>query len=190
MKKILIIGAGFLQDFVIQKAKAMGYQTLTVDMDPRAPGFAHADYHAVINIVDEKACLKYAKEEKIDGVMTAATDYGVLTASYIARELHLPGLNYEAAKLIKNKYRVRKCLYESSVDDTKQSYEVDDSTDIASLCNQVSFPVMVKPCDGSGSRGASRVDASAKFLDARKKAMASKSKLLYMEENMGPKVWL
>ncbi len=173
MKKILIIGAGFLQDFVIQKAKAMGYQTLTVDMDPRAPGFVHADRHAVIDITDEKACLKYARYEKIDGVMTAATDYGVLTASYIARELNLPGLNYEIAKLIKNKYRVRKCLYESSVDDTKQSYEVDDSTDIASLCCQLSFPVMVKPCDGSGSRGATRVDDSAVFLEACKKAIGS-----------------
>lgn len=39
MKKILIIGAGFLQSFVIRKAKEMGYETLTVDADPNAVGF-------------------------------------------------------------------------------------------------------------------------------------------------------
>ena len=61
-----------------------------------------------VNIVDEKACLEYAKENQIDGELTAATDYGVLTAAYIAQEMGLPGLKYEVAQLIKNKYKVRK----------------------------------------------------------------------------------
>ena len=65
MKKILIIGAGFLQDFVIQKAVSMGYETVTVDADPNAVGFRHAHNYAVIDIVDEQACLDYAVKEKI-----------------------------------------------------------------------------------------------------------------------------
>lgn len=173
MKKILIIGAGFLQNFVIKKAKSMGYETLTVDADPNAIGFQFADKHEVINIVDEKACLAYAQKEKIDGVLTAATDYGVLTAAYIAQEMNLNGLDYEVAKLIKNKYRVRKRLFEARVDDTEQAYEVDESTNLVSLCKKLSFPVMVKPCDGSGSRGAARVDEANQFADACKNAMAA-----------------
>lgn len=171
MKKILIIGAGFLQDFVIRRAKSMGYETLAVDANPDAIGFKHADKYEVINIVNEAACLEYAKREKIDGVLTAATDYGVLTAAYIAEKMNLPGLNYEVAKLIKNKYRVRKCLYENKVDDTEQAYEVNETTDLASLAEKISFPVMVKPCDGSGSRGASRVDSADSFAAACKFAM-------------------
>ena len=166
MKKILIIGAGFLQDFVIRKAKSMGYETLAVDADPNAIGFKHADKYKVINIVDEKACLEYAKQENVDGVLTAATDYGVLTAAYIAQEMHLPGLRYDVAKLIKNKYMVRKRLYECHVDDTEQAYEVDKTTDLNELCKKIKFPVMVKPCDGSGSRGASRVDSAETFAEA------------------------
>lgn len=173
MKKVLIIGAGFLQDFVIRKAKELGYETLAVDADPNAIGFQHADKFDVINIVDEQACLEYAKKEKIDGVLTAATDYGVLTASYISREMGLPGLEYETAKLIKNKYMVRKRLYESCVDDTEQAYEVDADTDLDKLCNVLKFPVMVKPCDGSGSRGASRVDSVEHFSQACAAAMNS-----------------
>ena len=173
MKKVLIIGAGFLQDFVIRKAKELGYETLAVDADPNAIGFQHADKFEVINIVDEQVCLEYAKKEKIDGVLTAATDYGVLTASYIAREMGLPGLEYETAKLIKNKYMVRKRLYESCVDDTEQAYEVDADTDLDKLCNVLKFPVMVKPCDGSGSRGASRVDSVEHFSQACAAAMNS-----------------
>lgn len=171
MKKILIIGAGFLQDFVIRKAKQMGYYTLTVDADPSAIGFLHADKSAVINIVDEEACQQFAKEEQIDGVLTAATDYGVLTASYIAEHMGLPGLNYESAKLIKNKYLVRKKLFENHVDDTEQAYEVTRETDITALAQLLTYPVMVKPCDGSGSRGASRVDHPDELLNACKYAM-------------------
>ena len=172
-KKILIIGAGFLQDFVIRKAKSMGYITLAVDADPHAVGFCHTDRHAVIDIVDEKACLAYARQENIDGVLTAATDYGVLTAAYIAQEMGLPGLHYEAAKLIKNKYLVRKRLFEYQVDDTEQAYEVNKNTDVEALSTTLQYPVMVKPCDGSGSRGASRVDIPAQLPKACRAAMDS-----------------
>lgn len=171
MKKVLIIGAGFLQDFVIVKAKQMGYEVHTVDADPNAVGFQHADHYGVVNIVDEKACLEYARENKIDGVLTAATDYGVLTASYIAREMGLPGLKYEVAQVIKNKYQVRKCLFENHVDDTEQTYEVHRNTNIKELANKIVYPVMVKPCDGSGSRGASRVDKAEYLEEACKYAM-------------------
>lgn len=171
MKKVLIIGAGFLQAFVIRKAKEMGYETLAVDANPDAQGFTYADRHAVINIVDEKACLEYARQENIDGVLTAATDYGVLTAAYIAQEMGLPGLKYEVAQTIKNKYKVRKCLYENQVDDTQQAFEVSENTDIAALAQKLAYPVMVKPCDGSGSRGANRVDKPGHLAEACRLAM-------------------
>lgn len=171
MKKLLVIGAGFLQDFVIQKAVSMGYETLAVDADPNAIGFSHANKFAIVNIVDEKACLEYAQQEKIDGVLTAATDFGVLSAAYVAREMGLPGLNYKVAQIIKNKYLVHKCLYEQHVDDREQAYEVNDETDIDKLAMKLTYPVMVKPCDGSGSRGASRVDNSKELLKACMYAM-------------------
>lgn len=175
MKKVLVIGAGLLQSFVIRKAKAMGFETLAVDANPDAVGFRYADKYEVINIVDEEACLAYARKEKVDGVLTAATEYGVLTAAHIAREMGLPGLDYEVARLIKNKYRVRKCLYENQVDDTMPVYAVDQHTDIEALCKTIVFPVMVKPCDGSGSRGVCRVDRAADFEKACLAAMDSSS---------------
>lgn len=159
IKKILIIGAGFLQSFIIRKAKEMGYYTLAVDADPAAPGFAFADKYGVVNIVDEKACLTFARENQVDGVLTAATEYGVLSAAYIAQEMNLPGLNYESARIVKNKYLTKKCFIENHIDDTdEQVFELDADTDVAELADKLQYPVMVKPCDGSGSRAASRVD--------------------------------
>lgn len=166
MKKVLIIGAGFLQSFVIRRAKELGYEVLAVDADKNAVGFKYADKFAVINIVDEKACLEYAKQENIDGVLTAATDYGVLTASYIAQQMGLNGIDYSVARLIKNKYEVRKKLTQSGADDTGKVYQVSSNAEAVKIKDTISYPVMVKPCDGSGSRGASKVERSEDLENA------------------------
>ncbi len=171
MKKLLMIGGGFLQDFVIRRAVDMGIEVLNLDADPKAVGFTHAHRHAVIDIVDEKACLEYAQREKIDGVMTAATDYGVLSSAYIAARMGLPGIDYEAARLIKNKYRTRRTLMDHRVDDMPQAREVSTDTDIEALGAELIYPVMVKPCDGSGSRGAGRVDRPEDLRKACETAM-------------------
>ena len=164
MKKILIIGAGFLQDFVIMKARELGYYTIAIDGNPYAIGLKHADESAVIDIVDQKACYEFAKDKGIHGVLTAATDFGVLAASYVAEKLHLPGLNYAAAKRIKNKYEVRKKLIEACADDMQEAFEVDKNTALESL--NLHYPVMVKPCDGSGSRATMRVDCAKDLAHA------------------------
>ena len=172
MKKLLVIGAGFLQRFVIRKAKEMGYYTLAVDGNPNAEGFADADEFAPVNIVDEEAVCAYAREKGVDGVLTAATDYGVLAMSYTAQELGLPGINYASAQRIKNKYEVRKCLFDAKADDTGLSHQVGENTDLAQLVKEIAFPVMVKPCDGSGSRGATKVEKAEDFSAACKEAIA------------------
>ena len=94
MKKVMIIGAGLLQQYIIERAKELGYVTVAVDGDKNAPGFKYADYYKIISIVDEEKCLEYAKQMEVDGVLTAATDYGVLTASYIAKELNIPTIAF------------------------------------------------------------------------------------------------
>ena len=171
MKTLLMLGGGFLQNFVIQKAKQMGYRVLVLDADPNAMGFRNADEHAVINIVDEEACLKYAQEHQVDGVLAAATDFSVLTMSRIAQKMGLPGINYDAAKRIKNKAAVRKCLFDAKADDTGYSFEINSLEEVQKILPQVKFPIMMKPCDGSGSRGASRVDRAEDFEKACKFAM-------------------
>lgn len=167
-----MLGGGFLQCFVIKKAKELGYEVHVLDADSNAVGFKFADKYAVIDIVDEQACLEYARREMVDGVLTAATDFGVLSMSRIATEMNLPGINCESAKIIKNKAAVRTCLFEAEADDTGYSFELSSESDIEKVLPDVNFPVMVKPCDGSGSRGASRVDDASHFREACQFAMA------------------
>ena len=165
-KKLLMLGGGFLQNFVIKKARELGYYVYCLDADPNAVGFESASEHAVINIIDLEACLQYAREKAVDGVLTAATDFSVLTMSYIAQEMGLPGINYASAQLIKNKAKVRKCLYDAKADDTGYSFEITSMEEAKGILPLVKFPIMMKPVDGSGSRGASKVEKAEDFEQA------------------------
>jgi len=183
MKKIMIIGAGLLQSYVIKRAKELGYITVCVDGNPDAIGFKYCDYYKVINIIDEEECYKYAKKMNIDGVITAATDYGVLTTSYIAEKLGLKGNSYKVCKIIKNKYLVRKILAEQNVDSMHNFFEIRNINDLNKITKKIKYRVIVKPCDGSGSRGIKKVDSKDKLEFACEKAIKnSLSKRVLIEK--------
>ncbi|MBM6931371.1 GNAT family N-acetyltransferase [[Clostridium] spiroforme] len=171
-KRVLVIGAGFLQAYVIKKSKELGYYTCAVDGSETAPGFQYADEYSVIDIVDKQACLAYAKEKQIDGVLTAATDYGVLTSSYIARELNLKGLDYNIAKIIKNKYLVQQLLYKNGVINSP-CFELSSQNEIEEIKDQIKYPIIVKPCDGSGSRGISKVEFEQDLVSSVEQALSN-----------------
>lgn len=171
MKKIMIIGAGILQLPVIRKAKELGHTVICVDMDPNAIGFKEAHEYEVINIVDKEQCYEYAKRKGIDGVLTVATDYGVLTSSYISKLLGLKGLSYDVCKVIKNKYKVREVFKENNISDIYQYFEVSNINECNRIKESIRFPVIVKPVDGSGSRGVSIVRKKEDIENGVKEAL-------------------
>ena len=48
---------------------------------------------------------------------------------------------------------------------------MDEKTNLISLSEKIKYPVMVKPCDGSGSRGANKVEFKEDLIKACHKAM-------------------
>jgi biotin carboxylase len=164
MNKLLFIGAGFLQSFIIRKANELGIHTIAIDKNPNSIGFKYAHEHAVIDIIKPLDCLKFAHEKRINGVLTAATDFGVLTSSLVARELNLPGINYEVAETIRNKFKVRSILIKNKIDNIEQCFEINKTSDINDFKNSIHFPVIVKPCDGSGSIAVKRVDMPSDLI--------------------------
>lgn len=166
MKKVLVIGAGPLQLPLIKKVKELGHQAICVDGNPNALGFTIADKYKHINIVDQDACLEYAKEQEIEGVLTVATDYGVLTVAHIAKEMKLPGLSYHVAQMIKNKHLVSERLIQSDVLKLRQSYQISDIEQVEMVKEELQYPVIVKPIDGSGSRGITVVTKKNELREA------------------------
>ena len=87
MKKLLILGAGIYQVPLIKTAKRMGIQTLVASIPGKYPGFEIADKVFYENTVDYEKILEIAKEEKIDGIVTAGTDVAVITIGKVCDDL-------------------------------------------------------------------------------------------------------
>ena len=134
--------------------------------------------------------MHYARKNDIDGVLTAATDYGVLSSAFIASNMDLPGLDYNVAKVIKNKYLVRKALADNTLNGFAQFYEISNLEQLDELGQSIHFPVMVKPCDGSGSKGIRRVDDEKELILACHEAMElSLSHKVLIEDYDRARIW-
>lgn len=171
--KVMILGAGILQYFLIKKVNDLGYISIVVDANPEAVGFRIADCYKVIDIKNKKQCLEYAQEMKIDAIITGATDYSVLTVSYIAKKMGLNAIDYDVAKTIKNKYETQKVLYNKGIIN-KNIYQIQDIEELKEKNLSIEYPVIVKPVDGSGSRGINKI-VSHKDLEKSVKLALEKS---------------
>ena len=162
MKKLMIMGAGIYQVPLIKKAKEMGIYTIAVSIPGNYPGFALADKVIYENTVDYERILEVAKEEKIDGIVTAGTDVAVITIGKVCDELGLAGISFEAAKIASNKILMKRKYEEYGVR-TARFREIGFDEDLKEKIQGLNFPMIVKAVDSSGSRGITRVNAEAEF---------------------------
>jgi biotin carboxylase len=155
-KTILILGAGIFQVPAIIKAKEMGLRTVVLSYYPDDPGMALADNPFVCSTTDLEGVLEIAKQEKIDGIITIASEVAAITVGYVAERLKLPGLRYDMAHTISNKYKLRKCLSDHNIKTPRFGLAV-NYQEAVQLFNQLEKPVFMKPTTASGSSGVFRL---------------------------------
>lgn len=156
-KKIMILGASVLQTPGIKKAKEMDLEIFSVDMDPSAEGFEFADHQLVISTIDIPNILQAAKECKIDGIMTLATDMPMRAVATVAEEMGLVGISVNSALKATNKAMMRVCLKENGVP-VPDFYKVSSFDEYKEVVRKFTKPFIVKPADSSGSRGIYLID--------------------------------
>ncbi|MBE6538714.1 MAG: ATP-grasp domain-containing protein [Ruminococcaceae bacterium] len=168
MKKILVIGGGVYQVPLIKRINELGFTSLCVDKNPSAPGFEHAAEYKVIDVTDKEECLAYAKEHSIDAVMTYGATLTLPTVAYIGEKLSLPALTPETAEISKSKFKIKKRLAEYGCNIKGEFFEM-HSVEEASK-HKFELPCVIKPCDGSGSKGVSLVYSENEIATAVKYA--------------------
>ena len=171
MKKLLILGAGIYQVPLIKTAKAMGIQTIVASIPGNYPGFELADKVYYENTTDYKKILEIAKEESIDGIVTAGTDVAVITIGKVCDELGLKGLSAEAAECATDKLLMKQCYEKYGVRSAKFRRISFDDADYAKSIEDLTLPVMFKSVDSSGSRGITKVDDPSGFEAARRNVL-------------------
>ena len=156
MKTIMILGAGILQVPAIKKAKEMGLNVVAVDMNPYADGFSiDGIKKEVISTIDIPLVLDAAKEHKIDGIMTLASDMPMRTIAKVSSELGLIGIDEETAFKATNKAAMRSALDKFDVPIPKfiKVTGEDEFLSAVKTIHGLGLEVIVKPADNSGSRG-------------------------------------
>ena len=155
MKKILLLGGSPQQVIAINTAKRLGLFTVLCDYLPDNPGQYAADRFYLVSTTDKPAVLEVAKKEKIDAVLAYASDPAAPAAAYVAEQLGLPGNPWDSVEILCNKDRFRKFLRENGFDTPLEADFQDPREAVARIPNQgFRFPVILKPADSCGSKGA------------------------------------
>ena len=162
----MILGAGIYQVPLIETAKKMGLYTIVVSIPGNYPGFALADKVYYENTVDEDKILEIAKKERIKGIVTAGTDVCMKTVGRVCDAMGLNGLSYEASKVAVDKMLMKSRYEEYGVRTARFRQVSFADTDIKKTVNELTFPLIFKSVDSSGSRGIIRVDSFEEFDSA------------------------
>lgn len=182
MNKILLLGGASQQVVAIQTAKQLGYYTILCDFLADNPGQFYADKFYLISTTDKDEVLNIAKKERISGVLAYASDPAAPTAAYVAEQLGLPGNPYKSVKILCNKDQFREFLLRNGFNAPKAKGYTLKERAIEEL-KLYRFPVIVKPVDSSGSKGATvlyNMDNAEEAVDSA--FVFSRSRRIIVEE--------
>lgn len=163
MKKLAIIGASYLQNPLIEKANQRGIETHVFAYKDDAIGEETAFCFYPISIIEKDAILEKCQEIGIDGICTISSDLAVVTVNYVAEKMGLIGNSIEATINSTNKFHMRQRFFENN-DPSPKSYKVQSSNELVD--DLLTYPVIVKPLDRSGSRGITKVFCFSELEDA------------------------
>lgn len=147
-KSILVFGVGKLQQSIISRAKRMNL--FVVGIDPCVDAYSKSDCDAfeVVGGQDFNGTIAVAKKYDVSAIVTAATDKPLVMMARVAKELHLPFFSQETAEYSTDKYQMKQRFIEGGVPCAHGRL-----IHIANDAKDLSFPLICKPRDNSGSRG-------------------------------------
>ncbi len=152
-EKVAIIGAGIFQKPLIEKAGSMGYETHVFAWEDGAAGREAADYFYPVSIVEKEQILALCRSFRPSAVVSIASDLAAVTVNEVACRLGLPSNSPECVKKTTNKYLMRRALQRAGI--PVPAFVLADQANLTggAAAWGLSYPLIVKPTDRSGSRG-------------------------------------
>lgn len=153
-EKLAIIGASYLQIPLVIRAKKMGIETHCFAWEDGAVCKDVCDFFYPVSVLDKEEILRICKRIEITGITTIATDIAIPTICFVAKRLNLisnsipVSLNATDKGKMRNQFRKHNVLSPKHI--VLERYSVDSF-------ETLSFPLIVKPIDRSGSRGINKV---------------------------------
>ncbi len=172
MKKIVIIGASDFQNPLILKAKEMGYETHVFAWECGDIGETTADCFYPIDIREKEQILQKCRDINPVGICSIASDLAVSTVNFVARALGLTANSERSDRVATNKYEMRKALEQAGIRTPKYVRATGPEEEIIRQIRTLSYPIIVKPTDRSGSRAVTRLESEDGLQDAIQAAIA------------------
>lgn len=138
-------------------AAAQGLRPIVFSADPTRYPYLAEDGIATqcVDTQDEQAlfdaCRRLAADGGLAGV-ASSSEYFIASAAALAERLGLPGPHSAAITRCRDKYVQRVCLHAAGVG-VPAFRAADSVADAISAADDLSYPVVVKPINGSGSIG-------------------------------------
>jgi biotin carboxylase len=158
MKSILLLGGSKQQIPAIEYANKQGYRTILCDYLTDNPGQEYADVHYLISTTDREAIFEIAKKENVDGIIAYASDPAAPIAAYVAEQLNLPTNPFKSVEILSYKDKFREFLTNHDFP-CPHAESFCDANEAKKSIGRFKLPVMVKPVDGSGSKGVNKVNS-------------------------------
>ena len=180
-----MLGGSAQQVPAIEAAKKMGYYTVLIDYLPDNPGQYVADKWYQESTTDVDAVYRIAKEEGVSGILPYASDPAALPAAIVCERLGLQTNPAKSVEILGVKHKFRDFLAENGFACPKK-FTFSPSAPISIVLEQtknLTFPIVIKPTDSSGSKGVSFLNDTTNIETAIKYAdRYSRNKILIAEE--------
>lgn len=172
-KKILVLNGSFCETPMIKKLKKMGYYVVTSGNAPELEGHVFADEYIAGDYSDKELMLKLVIEHQIDGIISCANDFGIITAAYVAEQMGWPGHDtYENTLLLHHKDLFKAYCAEKNIPSVK-SVVFEDIETLLKYVKNCEYPIIVKANDLTGGKGICRAINYAEACEAAKNAFES-----------------
>lgn len=150
--KVMVLSGAKAQIPIIKRLHEFDCEVYDVNLYADSPAFEYADHSAVMDILDKEACLKYAKENSVDAVMSEMCDIATPTIAYVAEQIGVPGIGCEMAELYTNKFAMREFGIRNGI--PTPEYKICKSKEEAiDFFTTLGKKIIIKPLDSNSSRG-------------------------------------
>ncbi|MBP5294934.1 MAG: ATP-grasp domain-containing protein [Lachnospiraceae bacterium] len=153
-KRLLILGGSRISLEIIRHARAKGIVTAVTDWYPleKSPAKKAADEAYYVSTSDIDAMVGLIREKQFDGVFTGFTDSVLPYYAQMCERAGLPAYGTkEQFELFTDKEKYKELMRRFDVP-TVPEYRI-DMENVEKSAAGIVYPVIVKPADGSGSRG-------------------------------------
>jgi len=141
-------------------------------------------YEQVDSVVNEGAVLRAAKfihsKKRIDR-MEAVVEAHIMSTAKVREVMGIQGTSVKTSWLCRDKPSMKQALREAGVP-CAQSAAANSVEDVIAFAKQVGFPLIIKPRDGAGASGTSRVNSIADIHRAAAELGLDRGRSVAVEE--------